>query len=72
MRRIATLLLLIPCTGCHVARATVTYQFEQPTVSLTLEPVYAKPARVHRPEPQASCEVEVGHQGENCNGPSLL
>ena len=72
MRRIAALMLLIPLTGCHIARATVTYQFDQPTVSLTLEPVYVKPARVYRPEPQATCEIEVGNQSENSNGPSLL
>ena len=47
MRWTATLILIL-CSGCHVARATVTYRFDEPTVAITLEPTYER-ERVHYP-----------------------
>lgn len=63
MRRILLLLMIVPVTGCHVARATITYHFDEPTVSLTLEPRYGKNIRASDcRQPQAKCEAEMGTQ----------
>ena len=37
MRWTATLILIL-CSGCHVARATVTYHGEDTSISFTIEP----------------------------------
>jgi len=59
-------ILLILCSGCHVARATVTYRFDEPTVAITLEPTYER-ERVHYPiEWQAR-----SHQGPREEGRSI-
>ncbi len=63
MRWIA-LLTLILCSGCHVARATVTYQFDQPTISFTLEPNYDRQV-LHRDNRQdADRSSHRGSQGQ--------
>lgn len=65
MRWTATLILIL-CSGCHVARATVTYRFDEPTVAITLEPTYERERVHHSLEWQAR-----SHQGPRESGQSL-
>ena len=67
MRWIAPILLIL-CSGCHVARATVTYRFDEPAVAITLEPVYERERVYHPIERQARSHKGPREEGQSIQG----